>query len=437
MKNILIPSIVGMSLMFSYTENRVYADTIHHKDQYVSKEQYEQLKAEMRQLKKQMQRLLQQQSPKITSETPVAIQSIQTQKQQTQTKQNIAELQEDIQTLKVKSKNQENGTTGFLLTGYAFAGYSNSKNATSSFNAGFNPIFLWRLRNDLIFEGELEFGLEEGQTEIGLEFAQLSYLMNDYMTIGAGQFLNPSNYFKERLHPAWINKLPDAPLTMNEYNGIQAGSQLGIQMRGGIPVGSMRGEYAFYVSNAPALRGDGSLNFNNFSNFNNNTAVGGRVGWLPFSGFEVGYGFEVANVNDLNGNTLGVITHAIDLNYLKSSKKYLLGRIDINAQYANRQIDRSSDPTLAFNNQSSGGYAQFAYRPSLSGISLLTNVESVLRYDWIDLPDASVFYDEQRWTLGLNYYIAASTLFKLAYQFDNKQGAINNNTLAIQLSSGF
>lgn len=261
--------------------------------------------------------------------------------------------------------------------------------------------------------------------------------MNDYITIGAGQFLNPSNYFKERLHPAWINKLPDAPLTMNEYNGIQAGSQLGLQIRGGVPLGAMRGEYAFYVSNAPAMRGDGSLNFNNFSNLNNNTAVGGRVGWLPFPGFELGYGFEVANVDDLNGNTLGVITHAIDLNYLKSSKKYLLGRIDINAQYANRQVDRSSDPTLAFNNQSSGGYAQVAYRPSLSGISLLTDFESVLRYDWIDLPDTSVFYDEQRWTLGLNYYLAASTLFKLAYQFDNKQGAVNNNALTLQLSSGF
>jgi len=280
----------------------------------------------------------------------------------------------------------------------------------------------------------MELELEDGKTQVSLEYAQLSYLLNDYITLGAGKFLNPSNFFQERLHPAWINKLPDKPITMGGNNRIQASSQLGLQARGGIPLGSTRGEYAIYVANGPSMRADGSLSFKDFADSNNNKAVGGRVGWLPLPGLELGYGFEVAGVDDPNKNTLDVITHVIDLNYQRTDRS-ILGTIDLRGQYANRRIERSA--ALPFRNNSSGGYGQIAYRPSLSQVAYLKDLESVLRYDWIDLPDAAAFNDEQRWTVGLNYYIAASTLFKFAYQFDNKQGADDDNALLFQVSSGF
>jgi len=271
---------------------------------------------------------------------------------------------------------------------------------------------------------------------VSLEFAQLSYLLNDYITIGVGKFLNPSNFFMERLHPAWINKLPDRPITMIETNPLQANSQLGIQVRGGLPIGSTKGEYAFYVSNGPSINADGTLGFNDVNDSNNSKAVGGRIGWLPFSGFEMGYGFETAGVTDpANGsNTLDVITHVIDLNYIKNSK-LILGTIDIRGQYSNRKIDRSA--SLPFDNSTSGGYGQIAYRPNRIGQAYLRDFEAVLRYDWIDVPKAAAFYDEQRWTIGINYYLAASTMFKFAYRFDNKQGALDDNALLFQVSSGF
>ncbi len=429
MKKIFISAIAVISLLLSVTGNTAYAADSNKNDQYVSREQYDQLKNEMSELKKQVELLLQQRSK--TSSTQVITE------QQVNTKKDIAELQNEVKTLKAQNEALDDGTTGFLLTGYGFAGYTDSENSYSSFNAGFNPIFLWRLRNDLIFEAELELELEDDVTNVGLEFAQLSYLFNDYITLGAGKFLNPSNYFIERLHPTWINKLPDRPISMSGNNRLQAGSQLGIQIRGGIPMGSTRGEYAFYVSNGPSIRDDGSLDFVNYSDGNNNKAVGGRIGWLPFSGFELGYGFEIAGVDDpANGNTLDVITHAVDLNYLRTSK-FLMGSIDVRGQYADRQIDRSSSPMLAFDNHSSGGYGQIAYRPSLASMAYLRDIESVFRYDWINLPNTVDFNDEQRWTVGLNYYLAASTMLKFAYQFDNKQGAADDNALLFQVTSGF
>ncbi len=428
MKKLPILGIIGFSLIFSTAEKIAYAAETPNNGQYVSKKQYDQLKDEMNILKEQVQLLLQQRSQQGTGSQSF---------QQAKTEKDIAEIQNEVKTLKAQNEALDDGTTGFLLTGYGFAGYTDSETSNSSFNAGFNPIFLWRLQDDLLFEGEFELELDGNTTNVGLEYAQLSYLLNDYITFGAGKFLNPSNYFIERLHPAWINKLADKPITMVGTNRLQASSQLGLQVRGGVPIRSMRGEYAFYVSNGPSMRNDGSLNFKDFTDTNNNKAVGGRIGWLPVSGLELGYGFEIAGVADpANGNTLDVITHVVDINYLQTSK-YLLGSIDLRGQYADRQIDRSSSPTLAFDNSSSGGYGQMAYRPSLTSIPYLRDVESVLRYDWINLPNATNFNDEQRWTVGLNYYLAASTLLKFAYQFDNKQGTTNDNALLFQVTSGF
>jgi len=431
MKKLLITGITSISLFFSVTGKIAYADNKHDEGQYVSKQQYDQLKEEMNALKRQVKLLLNQRSQTSNVRPP-----IQSANQQAKTNQDIAKLQTEVKSLKSQNKALNPGSTGFLLTGYGFAGYTDSSQSKSSFNTGFNPIFLWRLRENLIFEGEVEFELNDGETEVGLEYAQLSYLLNDFITIGAGKFLNPSNFFIERLHPAWINKLADKPITMGGRNRIQASSQLGIQVRGGVPLGSTRAEYAFYVSNGPSMRSDGSLNFKDFPDSSNNKAVGGRVGWLPFAGFELGYGFEIAGVDDLNGHTLDVITHVADFNYLKTSP-YLLGSIDLRGQYADRQVDRSSSPLLAFNNQSSGGYGQVAYRPVLTSIPYLRDIEGVFRYDWINLPNTISFNDEQRWTVGLNYYLAASTLVKFAYQFDNKQGMANDDALLFQVSSGF
>lgn len=418
-------------------------------DEYVTKAEYDKLKQQMEELKSQVQILTnngkvlgQGDQPQTGREIsklkkePGTLKkgAVQAESDQSETRQQISKLNEEVSTLKDQVDASRPGTTGFLLTGYAFAGYTDKDSSRSSFNAGFFPILLWRLRDDLLFEGEIEFELEDDQTNVNLEYAQMSYLLNDYITLGAGKFLNPSNYFIERLHPAWINRLPDRPLTMVGNTRIQAGSQLGFQTRGGVPLGSTRGEYAFYVSNGPTMRPDGTLSFSNFDDIDNNKAVGGRVGWLPFPGFELGYGFEVSNVTDPIGDSLGVTTHVVDLNYYRIDQ-LIRGSIDLRFQYARRDIDRSNSPMLAFNNDSSGGYVQLAYRPSLMDLLFLEDLEGIFRYDWIDLP--SGFIDERRWTVGLTYYLAASTLVKFAYEFDNKDGAVNDDALFFQVSTGF
>ena len=70
---------------------------------------------------------------------------------------------------------------------------SDMKGSHSSFVAGkFLPIFLASYSDWLLAEGHLEFvTTPDGGTDVSLEYAQLDFLVNDWLTISAGKFLSP------------------------------------------------------------------------------------------------------------------------------------------------------------------------------------------------------------------------------------------------------
>src|SRR6266571_6333064 len=194
---------------------------------------------------------------------------------QAETDQALADLEKEIKATKQMAKASFPGTSKFLLTGYGSAGFiDQNRGGDKKFYATFNPIFLWKMNDRLLFEGELEAELEGHETSLALEMAQISYLLNDYMTVGAGKFLNPMDYFVERQHMAWVNKLPDKPLAV--YDGLMPESLVGVQVRGAIPLGPTKIGYAFFAANAPALTTSpadpanpielGTLSFDNFDN---------------------------------------------------------------------------------------------------------------------------------------------------------------------------
>src|SRR5690348_9296802 len=169
------------------------------------------------------------------------------------------------------------GTTKFLLAGWAEGMFEARNGSVSTFSASFNPIFLWELTPKILFDSRLEVEPSGGGTNVNLVNAQISYLLNDYITLGAGEFFSPSNVFVERFEPQWINKLPDRPLAI--YHGVLPNISVGAQARGGFPIGPTRVDYAFYVSNGPVLntfdpRRTGTLDFNSYTDNNDNKAVG-------------------------------------------------------------------------------------------------------------------------------------------------------------------
>ena len=142
----------------------------------------------------------------------------------------------------------EPGTNRVLLTGFAFATFQNIQRTDSNFSAAFVPIFLWQPNDRILFEAEVSFGLDEEETEVELGYAQISIIATDWLTIGFGKFLLPFGTFWERWHPAWINKLPTMPLIYMHHGGLIGESALGIQLRGGTPVGKrVKINYALYI----------------------------------------------------------------------------------------------------------------------------------------------------------------------------------------------
>ena len=294
---------------------------------YVSRKEYEELKQQMLLLKKELDEIKKQNGlaakPTAAPASPVAA-SGQEAKEIASTPLPDVGLRELIP-----------GTTKFHLAGWADATFVSRNGSVSNFSATFNPIFLWELSPKLLFEGRLEIEPSGSGTNVQLEYAQLTYLLNDYIAFGAGEFLSPSNVFVERFEALWINKLPDRPLAV--YDGILPERSFGLQVRGGIPLGPLRANYAFYVSNGPQLNAfdaarAGTLEFNNFSDNNDDKAVGGRVGFLPLPGVEIGYGFEIAKPGSARSSFGQVrsFLQSVDLNITRNFD-FLKGRIDLHA----------------------------------------------------------------------------------------------------------
>jgi hypothetical protein len=417
-------------------------------DGYVTRKEYEELKTQMLAMKKELDAI------KKERETAPKQESSQTQGVADVHKQVAPEIvpaavRSEIALPSVQPEGLL-GTTKFLLAGWAEGMFEARNGEVSTFSASFNPIFLWELTPKLLFDSRLEIEPSGAGTNVNLVNAQLSYLLNDYITLGVGEFFSPSNVFVERFEPQWINKLPDRPLGV--YHGVLPNISVGAQVRGGFPIGPTRANYAFYVSNGPVLntfdaRSAGTLDFNSYTDNNDNKAVGGRVGFLPIPGVEVGYGFETSKpgFQGTSFSDVQALVQSVDVEVTRDSDR-LKGRINLFAQYAWSHVDHAVyDPDGSFGfgplpltAKRDGGYAELAYRPTKLGNDFLRNLELIFRWDHLSrAPSGLGDPEETRWTLGLDFWLSPSTVVKAAYEWDQPNGEANRNALLLQAAMGF
>src|SRR5205085_10842746 len=133
--------------------------------------------------------------------------------------------------------------------------------------ADFAPIFLYRGGEKVLFEAGFDFALQNNaeqngnrtggaSTHFDLSFAQLDYVMNDYVTLVAGDMVLPLGTYEERT-AGWLNKIPDDPLPRD----LLPGAGVGAQLRGAVPVGETGNSvtYSVWGVNGPSSI-DGSGN---------------------------------------------------------------------------------------------------------------------------------------------------------------------------------
>ena len=339
----------------------------------------------------------------------------------------------------------------FVLTGYMSSGIKFTKEA-SSFGANFSPILLWKPHERLIVEAELETELEGTETKINLEYIDASYFLNKYVTIRAGKFLSPFGIYQDRLHPQWINKLPSTPLGFNhDASPIGPTTEVGVDVRGNVPLGSAKMNYSLYLSNGPSLNTSsseiseiGQLNYSSAEDNNKNKSFGGRVGLLPFSNssVEIGGSFQVGNVGEKGTEyeKIKAKQYALDFTYV-NSLDFLKGMIDVKAQWNWVNVDQANyispkdSTTYTFNNKRDAAFVQAAYRPSMTQSKFLKKTELVFRYSGLNMQTGEVDPAKiilNQYTYGINYWYSWRTALKFAYQSQK-----DNNAFYVQLAVGF
>ena len=367
-------------------------------------------------------------------------------------KQTIADLQQQVTEISDRQA-ESNSDSSVHMSGYAAVNYSKTESKDSAFdNVLVAPILHYNYKDLAMLETEFELlNNADGSTEVVLEYATIDLFLNDYMTFVAGKFISPIGQFRQNVHPSWINKLPTAPVGFG-HGGAAPLTETGFQLRGGFPVGEMRGNYAVYVGNGPVLHGeveDDELAVEDIeaegrtSDGDGNKVFGGRVGFLPISGLEVGLSLASgkAQVIEVEGTDAEIESSGdFDYDVFGADFRYGWNNLDLRGEYIQTEIGKLGGTVNLSDNSSfteaevgkwKTWYLQAAYKVPK------TAFETVIRIGDLETPHASQNLSQT--TLGVNYLFASNVIAKLAYEMKDydSTGRDNEDTILAQLAYGF
>jgi hypothetical protein len=144
----------------------------------------------------------------------------------------------------------------------------------------------WLIESRATFESDLSqppgSSSFHGKVLKEVDYLQLDFIANPYLTVTVGRFLTPFGIFNERLYPIWIRNLQTDPLILPIGIG-PSNASTGAMVRGGFKATSTFDiNYALYFST-----------LNTVSPLDSSRFAGGRVGiFLPESRIEIGGSFQ-------------------------------------------------------------------------------------------------------------------------------------------------
>jgi hypothetical protein len=346
------------------------------------------------------------------------------------------------------------GSNKFIITGdgeVVFVADSGNVNFT---NVNFKPIFLWKLSDKLFVESEVEIETGDGFVDIGLEYINMCYAVNPYLTVHGGRFLPQFGMYRGRVGEAFINRFATDPVGFGD-GGIGPSDEVGVGAQGGLPLGDAKMNYSVWVSIGPQLLTGaddpteaGQFDYEAYTDNNKNKAIGGRIGFLPFTNscLEVGFSDEnAAKTGDQHSplQNVGVNMMAIDANFfhkipaIKSTLRLLGEWRAQNVDKANYPVagDTTGEETFTFDNNSSAWYATASLRPSSVNNKFLRNLEVAFRYSEFQRPKDAPWGGSNltQTAIALNYWLKWNCVAKIMWQ--NQSDA--SGQFLMQLVYGF
>jgi len=355
-------------------------------------------------------------------------------------------LLDRVSELEKQMASKKTGEDHFMVVGLTTVGFASNKTTntlggvststkSNSFpdadNYEFSPMFLWRHGKSFLMEFEPSFN----NNGLSVNWADISWFAAPALIVRAGYFVLPYGTYAKREAAGWINKLAPDPMGIADMTP----TDYGVEVEGGIPVGSTKFSYDVALTNGNQLNPDGTLTSGNIVDNNNNKTITARVGFLPLSNssLEVGISGMWGKVGDQGSPNQNIMdnSYAFDLNYVKMFSPILL---NIKAQYNIQNIGNvnyispvDSTQTYTFKNQTTASFVQCSLRP-VGAAGFMKDLEIAGRYTVFNTPSNSTFGANQHdITVGLDYWLTWRTVFKICYQ------AYNGNSTASKTLSSF
>ncbi len=197
----------------------------------------------------------------------------------------------------------------------------------NAFLFDWEPMFLYRPADWILFEGVISTAFGSTGTGTDLSTADFQLELNDYLTVVGGLFDNPFGDWYESQSPMWVNRFITAPLPFG-VEAVVPGTEVGIQLRGGLQWGQLGQDFDYTV-----WAGDGP----SFSSgaygatmsaptpiafkTTNGKALGGRLRVYPFP-IDAGLGRLELGASSYDGKWDGsdwFTSWGVDFNYFKGN----------------------------------------------------------------------------------------------------------------------
>lgn len=340
----------------------------------------------------------------------------------------------------------------FNLTGYADATFVDAQGDAGSFGEfTLAPIFHLQFGDRVFLEMELEGSVDDnGETEGGVEYATVNWLVTDHVALIAGKFLSPIGYFFQNTHPSWVNKMASAPAGFG-HGGAAPLTDVGVQLRGGKTFANGQHiNYAVYNGNGPRMgleemgemgemeETEESEEFEldveeegTLDNPDGKRVMGARLGWMPIPSLELGasatHGEVVLDAGAMSEGPEPARRYKVDgLDFTWHPAK----TVEVRGEWMRKHVAEASASMIPDEARWRAWYVQAAYR--FGG----QRWEAVLRHSDSVSPHPEATFRQT--AVGINYLFRPSVMLKLDWEFnDSADAGAGADRLLLQFACGF